>query len=186
LQELRYFFNSVSIATSVKQYDNSAFSHTDMRNVRQIRENHPMKIFLVYAHPEPRSFNGAMKDLAVSTLTKQGHEVVVSDLYAIAFWAGAGRKDFVVQDDGALNLQAGQLLAANNAGFAPEIASEIEKLQDCDLFILQFPLWWFFIPGIVKGWIDRVFAYGVTYGPSTNLVGRKAMVVTTTGGPTDA
>jgi NAD(P)H dehydrogenase (quinone) len=65
-----------------------------------------MKIFLVYAHPEPRSFNGAMKDLAVSTLTKQGHQVVVSDLYATKFWAGASRADFVAQDDGPLNLQA--------------------------------------------------------------------------------
>jgi NAD(P)H dehydrogenase (quinone) len=108
-------------------------------------------------------------------------------LYDMHFWAGAGRSDFVNQDDGPLNLQASQLRSAKNEGFAPEIASEIRKLKACNLLILQFPLWWFSTPAILKGWIDRVFAYGVTFsaadGPLVNLSGRKAMVVTTTGGP---
>jgi NAD(P)H dehydrogenase (quinone) len=141
-----------------------------------------MKILMVYAHPEPKSFNGAMKDLAVSTLIQQGHEVVVSDLYAMGFSAEAGRADFVTQRDGPLDLQKSQLHAATHRGFASDIQREIEKLQNCDLLMLQFPLWWFSIPGILKGWIDRVFAFGVTYGEA-NLAGRRAMVATTTGGP---
>jgi NAD(P)H dehydrogenase (quinone) len=38
-----------------------------------------MNVLIVYAHPEPTSFNGAMKELAVETLTKLTHSVVVSD-----------------------------------------------------------------------------------------------------------
>jgi NAD(P)H dehydrogenase (quinone) len=53
-----------------------------------------MNIFIVYAHPEPKSFNGAMKDIAVETLQNAGHEVVVSDLYAMQFNAIVGVDDF--------------------------------------------------------------------------------------------
>ena len=47
-----------------------------------------MKILLVYAHPEPRSLNGALKDFAVQHLQNAGHEVQVSDLYAMRWKAG--------------------------------------------------------------------------------------------------
>jgi NAD(P)H dehydrogenase (quinone) len=145
-----------------------------------------VNIFIVYAHPEPHSFNGAMKDLAVSVLRMQGHQVAVSDLYAMAFDARAGRADFSSDYDEPLRLQASQLRASVTNEFSPEISSEIAKLLACDLLILQFPLWWFSMPAILKGWIDRVFAYGVTYGPAVEFAARKAMVVTTTGGPSDS
>ena len=44
-----------------------------------------MRALIVLAHPEPASFNGGMKDVAVTTLTGLGHGVEVSDLYAMAF-----------------------------------------------------------------------------------------------------
>lgn len=53
-----------------------------------------MNVLIVYAHPEPNSFNGALKELAVRVLTEQGHQVQVSDLYAMNFKAVADRDDF--------------------------------------------------------------------------------------------
>jgi NAD(P)H dehydrogenase (quinone) len=142
-----------------------------------------MRILLVYAHPEPRSFNGAMKGLAVSELGLLGHEVIVSDLYAMEFWAGAGCGDFQGHaQDRPLHLQTRQAEAARTRGFAPQIQAEIDRLVNCQALVLQFPLWWFSVPGILKGWIDRVFAYGVAYGGGASLAGRRALVVTTTGG----
>lgn len=47
-----------------------------------------MKILLVYAHPEPRSLNGALKDFTVQHLQNAGHDVQVSDLYAMRWKAG--------------------------------------------------------------------------------------------------
>ncbi|TIQ54387.1 MAG: NAD(P)H-dependent oxidoreductase, partial [Mesorhizobium sp.] len=41
-----------------------------------------MKVLLVFAHPEPRSLNGALRDVAIRELEAQGHEVLISDLYA--------------------------------------------------------------------------------------------------------
>jgi NAD(P)H dehydrogenase (quinone) len=54
-----------------------------------------MNVLLVYAHPEPASFNGALKDLAVEVLTGAGHSVEVSDLYAMRFDPVTGPGDFL-------------------------------------------------------------------------------------------
>ena len=66
--------------------------------------------------------------------------------------------------------------------------AEIERLERSDLLILQFPLWWFGMPGILKGWVDRVFAMGRVYGMGKwydggAFRGKRAMVAMTTGGP---
>ncbi|AKG33335.1 NAD(P)H-dependent oxidoreductase [Paenibacillus durus] len=58
-----------------------------------------MNVLLVYAHPEPKSFNGALKDLAVAFLTDEGHQVKVSDLYAMNFKAAADRDDFLMLEN---------------------------------------------------------------------------------------
>ncbi|MBZ7490901.1 NAD(P)H-dependent oxidoreductase, partial [Klebsiella michiganensis] len=52
-----------------------------------------MKILLVYAHPEPRSLNGALKDFTVQHLQNAGHDVQVSDLYAMRWKAGLDADD---------------------------------------------------------------------------------------------
>ncbi len=46
-----------------------------------------MNVLIVYAHPEPRSLNGALKDFAVARLEAAGHAVQVSDLYAMGWKA---------------------------------------------------------------------------------------------------
>ena len=147
-----------------------------------------MKALIVYAHPEPRSFNGSLKDLAVEVLTEAGHSVQVSDLYAMKFHAAGGPDDFTeLQDADRFNYQAEQ-----SAGhFTPELRSEFEKLAWCDLLILQFPLWWFSLPAILKGWVDRVFAFGFAYDRLRSyedgvFKGKRGMLSLTTGGPAAA
>ena len=58
-----------------------------------------MNILIIYAHPEPKSFNGALKDLAVLELTSLGHQVKVSDLYAMNFKAVADGDDFIQREN---------------------------------------------------------------------------------------
>jgi NAD(P)H dehydrogenase (quinone) len=148
-----------------------------------------MKVFLVHAHPEPASFNGAMRDLAVSTLTAAGHEVRVSDLYAMGFDPVLGRHDFLeATDPRYFKPQREQLHASEHGAFAPDVAAEIEKLFWADFLLFGFPLWWFSLPAILKGWVDRVFVMGAVYGGgriygSGVLEGRRAMLALTTGGP---
>lgn len=148
-----------------------------------------MQALIVHAHPERRSFNGALTATAVATLESLGHHVVVSDLYAMGWNPVAGAGDFTTRADPArLDVGAEQGHAAQHGGFAADVQAEIDKLMACDLLILQFPLWWYSVPAILKGWIDRVFAYGVAYdfGRTWNrgvFAGRRAMLSFTTSSP---
>jgi hypothetical protein len=60
-----------------------------------------MNVLLVFAHPEPQSFNGAMLRTALATLEAAGHSVQVSDLYAQAFEPVSGRANFTTVYDAA-------------------------------------------------------------------------------------
>lgn len=148
-----------------------------------------MNVLIVYAHPEPRSFGGALRDGAIDALTQQGHTVVVSDLYAEGFQAAAGPGDFTGRTNKEVfQLGAEQEYAAKHDGFSPEIQGEIDRLFAADFLILQFPMWWYSVPAILKGWIDRVFAYGVTYDFGRTwdrgvMRGKRAMLTFTTGAP---
>jgi NAD(P)H dehydrogenase (quinone) len=147
-----------------------------------------MNIFLILAHPERQSFNGAMFDVAQETFKKQGHSVVTSDLYRMGFDPVSDRKNFTNEADPAyFKQQFEEAHATTHNGFAADVEAEMRKLEAADLMIWQFPLWWFGVPAILKGWVDRVFASGRTYGGGRFydkgvFAGRKAMVSVTTGG----
>lgn len=146
-----------------------------------------MNILLVYAHPDSSSFNGAMKEIAITTLKDAGHHVVLSDLYDMDFKAVADRKDFLhdLNADG-LSYQKEQLEALRRGTFSQDIKTEQEKINSADYIIFQFPLWWTDVPAILKGWFDRVFSNGFAYktGSIYNhglLKGKQAMLAFTTG-----
>jgi len=151
-----------------------------------------MDVLIVFAHPEPRSFNGALFETAVQTLTGAGHRVDTSDLYRIGFNPVSDRRNFVsVKDADFLKLQVEEVHATEVRGFAPDLEAELMKLEAADLMIWQFPLWWFGLPAILKGWVDRVFAMGRTYGvgriyETGVFKGKRALLSLTTGGPRDA
>lgn len=147
-----------------------------------------MKVFIVFAHPEPKSFGRALLDRSMAALQAEGHEVTVSDLYAMQFNPIASEADFLTRRfPNALQYDREQKQASQQHGFAADIQVELDKLLGCDLLILQFPLWWFSVPAIMKGWIDRVFANGTVYGAGGKrfdqggLKGKKAMLSLTTG-----
>ncbi|MGE7840004.1 NAD(P)H-dependent oxidoreductase [Lysinibacillus sp. NPDC093712] len=151
-----------------------------------------MNILIVYAHPEPKSFNGALKDLAISELTALGHHVKVSDLYEMNFKAVADSNDFINRENNDfLKYAVEQKNAVKTNSFSKDIQEEQEKLVWADFVIFQFPLWWYSVPAILKGWFDRVFASGFVYArdmryDTGGLKGRKAMLSITTGSPKEA
>jgi NAD(P)H dehydrogenase (quinone) len=124
-----------------------------------------MKIFVVYWHPEPRSFNAAMLETICSTLCSLGHEVRVSNLHRMNFDPVSSRRNFLtVKEPGYFKPQAEEQFATERNGFADEVECEIKNVEWCDLMIWQFPLWWFGLPAVLKGWVDRVFAAGRIHG----------------------
>ena len=147
-----------------------------------------MNVLIVFAHPEPLSFGRALLDRSVDTLRDCGHTVAVSDLYAMGFNPVATGGDFTQRRfPDALQYDREQKLSSQRHTFTSDIQAEIDKVLACDLLILQFPLWWFSVPAIMKGWIDRVFVNGTAYGSggmrfdNGGLKGRKAMLAFTTG-----
>lgn len=154
-----------------------------------------MRYFIIYAHPEPRSLFGSLKDAAVQALTQAGHEVRVSDLYAMGFKAVADADDFPMREPGSRLVYHRESEQAYKTGhLQPEVARELENLIWAEVVVLQFPLWWFGPPAILKGWFDRVlvngFAIGVPkqgtrqwlrYGEGM-LEGRRGLLAVTTGG----
>jgi NAD(P)H dehydrogenase (quinone) len=147
-----------------------------------------MRVLIVLAHPEPKSFNGALKDVAVNTLKAMGHEVKVSDLYAMKWRADLSADDFTGEraDPDYLDLSREQEQMTASYGPRPEVKVEQDKVLWCDLLIFQFPMWWFGMPAILKGWCDRVMVRGFAYMrgrkyDSGIFKGRNAMICTTTG-----
>ncbi|CAJ0856839.1 NAD(P)H-dependent oxidoreductase [Ralstonia flatus] len=155
-----------------------------------------MNVLIVYAHPEPKSLNGALKDFAVERLQAAGHTVQVSDLYAMQWKAVLDASDSTVAPVGSrFDPSLDSKYAFENGLQSPDIAAEQAKLRWADAVILQFPLWWFSMPAILKGWVERVYAYGFAYGVGEHsdthwgdrygegtLAGKRAMLIVTTGG----
>lgn len=147
-----------------------------------------MHALIVFSHPEPTSFSGAMVRTAQQALERAGHTVALSDLYAEEFAPTAGRGDFrTVLDPDRFHYQSEQEHAAASGSFAPDIVREQERVMRADLLLLVFPLWWGGPPAILKGWFDRVLAYGFAYRDgmryeSGAFVGRRGLLGVVTGG----
>ncbi|MDX2192791.1 MAG: NAD(P)H-dependent oxidoreductase [Gemmatimonadales bacterium] len=148
-----------------------------------------MHALVVLAHPDPGSFNAALAARAVDTLEAAGHTVELSDLHRDGFDPRGGPADFTDPPAGDFHYQTWQRHAAGTRGFEPLLQREVDRLARADFVLLQFPLWWFGVPAMLKGWIDRVFAFGFAYGPgqshATGPFGfrKTAMLSLTTGGP---
>lgn len=161
-----------------------------------------MKVLWVFAHPEPRSLSGSLREEGLRALRDAGHDYQVSDLYAMTWKAVVDRDDFADDPPGEclpderLIVPAASKRAHDAGTLSADIRAEQAKLDWADTVIVQFPLWWYGMPAILKGWFDRVFvkgyAYGVTdphrpgrtlrYGEG-KLAGKRALVVVTTGSP---
>lgn len=152
-----------------------------------------MRVLWVYAHPDARSLNGAIRDDGQAVLRRTGHEVLESDLYAMGFNPVVDHADFTHDPDQRLDVLTESERALRNDTLAADIRAEHDKLRWADTLVVQFPLWWFGPPAILKGWFDRLFVQGFAQGipdratgrarryGDGGLAGRRAMVITTVG-----
>ncbi|CCC72141.1 hypothetical protein NCAS_0J01620 [Naumovozyma castellii] len=156
-----------------------------------------MKVLIVFAHPEKRSFNGSLLDETVKYLTEKGDQVKVSDLYRMNWKTTLDENDFPSFEKGTRLYPVLQSAKSSYSEekFTKDVMEEQEKMKWADLIILQFPFWWFSVPAILKGWVDRVFTYNFAYGlgeyDETHfgerygegaMVGKKGMLMVTAGG----
>jgi NAD(P)H dehydrogenase (quinone) len=147
-----------------------------------------MNVLIIFAHPEPASFNAALKNEAVAALTQAGHAVTVSDLYAMGWNPTLGPREFDHDraDANVLDLSREQEHAHRNDSHAADVRAEQAKVAAADLVLFHFPVWWFGMPAILKGWVDRVFSRGFAYSAGRkydrgHFKGKRAMLSITTG-----
>lgn len=146
------------------------------------------RALVVHAHPEPQSFCTAMFRVAVDDLRSAGWAVETSDLYAMGFNPVASAADFIARSQPDYLVYALEQRQGADAGtLAPDIQAEVDKVRAADLLVIVFPLWWFSVPAMLKGWIDRVFVSGIFYGGRRiygegGLRGKRALVGVTLGG----
>ena len=147
-------------------------------------------VLIIHAHPEDQSFCSSLKKRAVSHFENKGYHVKVSDLYAMEFEPVGAKHDFTdLKNPDFFKYQKEQVNAFENNLFVSDLKLEMEKLEWCDILIFNFPLWWFGLPAILKGWVDRVFAMGFVYGNGKGVYEngtfpeKIAFIAMTTGGP---
>ena len=146
-----------------------------------------MNIYIVLAHPEARSYNAALARNSQRSLESQGHQVRLSDLYAQSFAPDEHARHFQRRADWSrFDAQTEQRFSSCENALAPEVQREVDQLLWADLLVLQFPLWWFGMPAILKGWMDRVFVYGKLYSGTRRFhagvcAGKRAMLSVTAG-----
>ncbi|XP_040265512.1 NAD(P)H dehydrogenase [quinone] 1-like isoform X1 [Bufo bufo] len=144
---------------------------------------------IVFAHQERTSFNYAMMEAAQAALKKNGWTVLVSDLYEMKFNAILSRDDITgsPQDPSHFKYAAEAQTAWKEGRLSKDIVEEQKKVEKADLVIFQFPLYWFGLPAIMKGWVERVFCVGFAFSfqrkySEASFKNKKAILSFTTGG----
>ena len=114
--------------------------------------------------------------------------MTVSDLYAMGWNPALGPQEFDARSRGPgfLDLSREQEHAHRRDSHAADVRAEQAKVAAADLVLLHFPVWWFGMPAILKGWVDRVFSRGFAYSAGRkydkgHFVGKRAMLCITTG-----
>lgn len=135
-----------------------------------------MRVLLVHSHPVPESFSAALRQAVEAGLARAGHQVDLLDLHAEGF-------------DPVLSAEARRRyhdVPQNLRGIEDHVA----RLRAAEAIVFVYPTWWYGLPAMLKGWLDRVWVPGATFtlqekGP---IVGElrnitRIGVVTTTGAP---
>ncbi len=104
---------------------------------------------VILAHPDADSFNAAVANAYCQSVREQGHDVVLRDLYRIGFNPVLKEQEQPRPD---------KFVMSN------DVASEIAAIEKADVFVLVYPIWFSSPPAILKGYVDRVFGTGFSYG----------------------
>lgn len=108
-----------------------------------------MRALVVYCHPDPGSFNAAVRDVILDKLAGQGAEVRVHDLYASGFSPVLTGPEW----QGYLNCP----------GNVDPVAAQVADVRWADTLIFVYPTWWYGLPAMLKGWLDRVLLPDVAF-----------------------
>ncbi|MGB2202208.1 MAG: NAD(P)H-dependent oxidoreductase [Pseudooceanicola atlanticus] len=108
-----------------------------------------MRALVVYSHPREGSFTSAVRDAVVDKLTDFGAEVRLLDLYKMGFDPVLSAREHEDYLEPGINRKT--------------LEDHVEPLEWCDTLIFVYPTWWYGLPAMIKGWLDRVMLPGVAF-----------------------
>ena len=108
-----------------------------------------MRALVVYCHPKAESFTAAVRDTVMERLAAAGAEVRLTDLYARGFDPCLSAKEFDGYEDQTTNRLP--------------VEADCADLEWCDMLIFIYPTWWYGLPAMLKGWLDRVLVPGLAF-----------------------
>lgn len=108
-----------------------------------------MHALIVVAHPDRDSFTHAVAR-AVTKEIRSPHTFEIADLIAEGFDPRYGEADLA--------------LFRNQSAPPADVLAEQKRIDRADALVLVYPVYWWSFPGVLKGWIDRVFTSGWAYG----------------------
>src|SRR5690242_7703541 len=108
-----------------------------------------MNVLYIYCHPLPESFHAAIRTEALAGLSEAGHTVDLCDLYAEKFDPVMGADERRDYNDTSRNQS--------------RVSDYIRRLRETDALVMQFPVWSFGPPAMIKGWMDRLLMPGVAF-----------------------
>lgn len=111
-----------------------------------------MKVLYIYCHPLPESFHAAIRVEALAGLAEARHEVDLCDLYAEGFNPVMSEEERRRYHD----------TSRNQIG----IETYVARLRGAEALVVQFPAWCFGPPAMLKGFLDKVLAPGVSFDMS--------------------
>lgn len=109
-----------------------------------------MNSLIIVSNPKTTSFSAAVVAKVREGLLADGHEVEVADLSREGFDQRMQEKD--------LDYFMGESAAP------ADVLREQERFDRAAAVIVIFPRYWWWMPGMLKGWIDRVFQNNWAYG----------------------
>lgn len=107
-----------------------------------------MHLLTVFAHPFPTSYPGRVMDAFHEPFEAAGHTIDLLDLHAEGF-------DPRFTGDDHVHFWGGEIPAG--------IAEAHRRVEAADRLAFVFPVYWWSMPAVMKGWIDRVFTGGWAY-----------------------
>lgn len=114
-----------------------------------------MHALIVVAHHDPQSLTHSVAAEVGAGLSASGHTFEIADLAAEGFDPRYSAADHRVH--------------RTRATPPADVQAEQARIDRADALVLAFPIYWWSMPALLKGWVDRVFVNGwaIDYGPDT-------------------
>ncbi|HVI90569.1 MAG TPA: NAD(P)H oxidoreductase, partial [Dongiaceae bacterium] len=127
-----------------------------------------MRTLLVLAHPRRNSLSGAVAEAFAASATAKGHEIEWADLVAEGF-------DPVLREADEPDWNNPKKV------YSPAVGQEMARIERNAATVMVYPVWWWSMPAILKGWIDRVWNHGWAYGGGATYPHRRVWMLAVAG-----